>query len=120
MQLFPTKESDVMKVIKEYLAYRNIYMWRNNSGSYETNGRYISYGKAGTADLLGVYPGGRFFAIEVKRPGGALSPAQIEFLREVRKRGGVALVAESVEDVDKCLKDSSYAGVPKFAKHLEM
>ena len=39
----------------------------------------------------------------MKRPGGSYkpTPAQLEFIEEVRKRGGYAGVVRSVEDVDR-------------------
>jgi len=61
------------------------------------------YGLKGCADLLccGTVDGvpGRFVAIELKRPGGKVSPEQEKFLKEVRSRGGIAFVAESTQDV---------------------
>jgi hypothetical protein len=61
------------------------------------------YGMKGCADLLccGTVDGvpGRFVAIELKRPGGKVSPEQTKFLEKVRGLGGVAFVAESTQDV---------------------
>jgi hypothetical protein len=41
----------------------------------------------------------RFLAVEVKRPGESLRPAQAAFLESVRRAGGIAIVAHSVDDV---------------------
>jgi hypothetical protein len=46
---------------------------------------------------------GRFIAIEVKHGKNKPTPAQEEFLREVKSRGGVALVAYSLNDVTDML-----------------
>lgn len=42
---------------------------------------------------------GRFVAIEVKRPGGKASKLQIAQLKRIEAAGGLAILAESVEDV---------------------
>ncbi len=61
---------------------------------------------AGASDLMGVVEYGRpgvFFAVEVKRPGWVPSevrPAQWAFLDAVRNRGGLGVVAGSVEEVE--------------------
>jgi len=61
------------------------------------------YGLKGCSDLLccGTVDGipGRFVAIELKRPGGKVSPEQEKFLQSVRSHGGIAFVAESTKDV---------------------
>ncbi len=52
---------------------------------------------AGDPDLYGVV-NGRHFEIEVKRPGGSLTPVQEERLRQWAAAGALAGVARSVED----------------------
>ncbi len=52
----------------------------------------------GVSDLLVCYQG-RFLAIEVKRPGGKVSPEQERFLERVRAAGGIGLVAYGIDDV---------------------
>jgi len=60
----------------------------------------------GIADILGVLPpDGKFLAIEVKRPGRKPTERQRQFLEQVEAAGGIALVAYSVEDVAKKLKE---------------
>jgi hypothetical protein len=49
---------------------------------------------------------GRFLAIEVKAPKGKVSPHQEAFLKEIEERGGLALVAHSVDEVQQALLDS--------------
>lgn len=48
---------------------------------------------AGTADILGIGPGGVFIAIEVKSKRGTLSKAQKAFLAAMLARGGISMVA---------------------------
>lgn len=61
------------------------------------------YGVKGVADLLCVgtvqdIPG-KFIAIELKKPGGKPTQAQLDFLQAVREKGGIAFIAESTQDV---------------------
>lgn len=53
----------------------------------------------GIADILGVLPGGRFLAIEVKRPGSRLTVDQDAFLGKINASGGLAFMASSLEEV---------------------
>jgi hypothetical protein len=75
----------------------------------------------GCADILGILPMkalpvsdescptfGLFLAIEVKGPKGKLSPDQEWFLEEVRRQGGVAIVARSLRDLEDALKQEGY------------
>ena len=103
-------EADVQKQILQFLRYKNIFHYRNNTGAYsdKESGRYIRFGSKGAGDIIAIYPGGRYWSIEVKRPGGKLSDDQIEFLLSVRKAGGVGSCVESIEDVTKVLEDPLY------------
>lgn len=68
----------------------------------------ISGGKKlskGVSDIIGVKPPqGLFFAVECKDAGEKPTPEQTEFLQAVKNRGGMAIVAYSILDVD-CLGD---------------
>ena len=52
----------------------------------------------GVSDLIGWTEGGRFVAIEVKAPRGRVTDEQAAFIELVRRSGGLAGVARSVED----------------------
>jgi len=88
-------EAETQKLILDYLTMRGIYHYRNNTG--RRGG--VSYGKVGSADILGILPNGRFLAIEVKRSGGVASFEQLEFLANIAKNGGVAFVADNLQTV---------------------
>lgn len=49
----------------------------------------------GGADIIGIAPGGRFLAVEVKTDKGRTTPEQDRFLEAVRNAGGIACVARS-------------------------
>lgn len=86
--------------------------FRNNVGAYKApDGRVIRYGLfVGSSDLIGwrsvvITPDmvgqtfAQFLSVEVKTPKGVVSPEQRTWIENVRKAGGVAVVARSAADV---------------------
>jgi hypothetical protein len=118
------KEADVLRQCLDYLRIRNVFCFRvNNTGIFDpARKRFRSFhGMRGCADILGILPMkalpvsdescptfGLFLAIEVKGPKGKLSPDQEWFLEEVRRQGGVAIVARSLRDLEDALKQEGY------------
>jgi hypothetical protein len=77
------KEQDIQKTLLDYLRLKKVVCWKNRSvGIMKPDGRYIPVPAAekGVSDIVGCMPGGRMVAIEVKRPGGHVSPDQQNFL----------------------------------------
>jgi hypothetical protein len=109
MGLPTPKEADVLSACLAWLRLHRLFCWRNNNaGILRTDRRtgktfHKFSGEAGSSDILGVLPGGRFFACECKRPGGKLSLLQAEFLDHVRKEGGLALCVSSVTELERAL-----------------
>lgn len=109
-------EAEVTEEVRKFLDKRGVFYWRNQRGTYKQGGRWISYGgKAGSADILGMHPGGAgvtrgvLWSIELKKTMGAFeNDEQIQWLLDVRQMGGVATVCESVEDVVKNLENPLY------------
>lgn len=108
-------ESGVQKAIADLLVMSGWLVIRVNAGAmkddYKGRPRFIRFvlwralgtvaKTAGISDLIGCTPAGRFFAIECKSPGLAnlVTEKQAEFLSVVRSLGGLAIVADSVDDV---------------------
>ncbi len=103
-------EHDIQGSILVYLAWDNRVAWahRFNTGAHVIAGtqkdgtptrRYVQYAFTGCADILGQLITGHFLAVEVKRRGGRVSPPQRAFLQQVRRAGGLALVARSIPEV---------------------
>lgn len=106
-------ENQVKNACLEYLHLRGIMAWQNNTGAVKyRNGvgkdRFLRFGYKGSADILGCLPGGRFLAVECKTNTGKLAESQREFLADVRKFGGVAVVARRIEDVAEVLEAEGY------------
>jgi hypothetical protein len=96
-----TPEQVIKTSICQYLELRRIFFWIviQNPGRYKS--RHI---KRGIPDLLGIFRG-KPLAIEVKAPGGRVSPEQEKFIEDFRREGGIAFTAKSVEEVEKQLKE---------------
>jgi hypothetical protein len=83
-------EKEVTRQIRQVLKICRVWHWKEWQGP-------MSFPK-GISDILGIYKG-QFLAIEVKRPGGRMSPDQEKFIDRVNQEGGIGFVAYSVDDV---------------------
>ena len=95
------KESLIQKEIMDYLKARDIFHWRTPNLPWG-NRKNIVF--RGVSDILGFYCG-KFFAIEIKKPGGRLSKEQEIFLNAVKNNGQIAVVAYSVNDIISVFKE---------------
>lgn len=94
------KEKDIQKSIIDYLEYSgHLVVKINNVGIRKENGSFIPPRQRGISDLLVCKKGGQFVAIEVKVPGNEPTLYQKTFLADVKKRGGRAFVAYSLNDI---------------------
>lgn len=112
-------ESEIQADIRLALgSTRHVRAFRNSVGECVTNdGRYITYGLVpGSGDLIGwrtvtITPDmvgqkfAQFLSVEVKTPKGVVPPHQRNWAEVVRKAGGIAVIARSVEDVNFLLAD---------------
>ncbi|MDY7224686.1 VRR-NUC domain-containing protein [Halalkalibacterium halodurans] len=87
------REKTVENSIKRYLD--NIGAWY-----IKTHGSMFS--KAGTPDIIACVKG-TFVAIEVKKPGGVVSELQKAHIKLIQQAGGVAFVADSLEETKQHL-----------------
>jgi hypothetical protein len=88
---------------------RGIYHWRNSTGAVKIGpGRFMRFGKVGSSDILAVLPGGKILCVEVKAPGGRLSPEQRQFLADITALDGVALVVKDWKEIDTALRQGGY------------
>jgi hypothetical protein len=98
------KETNLVRQIIDYLNFRGCFVQRTNSGALrfkDSSGRsnFIKLAYAGTADITGCSRDGKFIAIEAKIKPNKPTALQEAYLEEVRKRGGIAVVAYSLDDV---------------------
>lgn len=77
-------------------------VWRNQTGrarALDDPARIITFGLRGSADILGVAPGGRSLAVECKTGSGRQHGRQPDFQRAFVARGGLYILARSADDV---------------------
>ena len=102
------KESDLQREILDYLrlVMKAEAIKFPSVGIYKkATGTYITQSKKGVSDILACLPpNGRFMAVECKVKGRQATPEQLEFLAEVKKRGGIAILAHSFEEFEKELE----------------
>ena len=91
-----TLETDITKAILKDLWAMGVFCFKHWRGSLGTKG---------VSDSLGVLPGGRFLALEVKTVKGKLTPAQADFLQSVTGGGGLAFMTRSVEEARERLAE---------------
>lgn len=99
----PHTEAAVLAAVRQVFGQApGFVVWRNTSGFVEHETRKVRYGVAtGGADLLGIAPGGLFFASEVKQLKGRVTDEQLRFLELVYIMGGVACVTRSAEEAEE-------------------
>jgi hypothetical protein len=108
MSIKPANEAAVMAGCLQLLRLAGVFHWRANCGAAHLDGgrrrRFVRFGLRGCSDILGILPGGRFLAVEVKRPGGKVTEVQRWFLDQITAAGGVALVVSDVRQLEELLR----------------
>ena len=109
-------EGDIQGQIIAYLRHeqargRVVWFERSNGGGGRVAGRWVWFyrlfllGKEpvsnGKADIVGMLPGGRFFALEVKQRGKKATADQREYLAAVAGGGGIAATVRSFQDAKR-------------------
>lgn len=115
-------EARVASDVRLAASRAGVALWRNNSGAMTDaeSGRLVRFGLGNesaainsrwkSSDLIGIAPGGRFVAVETKRPGWKLTPgdkrgqAQAAFIQSVQGLGGLAGFASGADDLERILK----------------
>lgn len=106
---FELKERDVSRQVKEFLEWHGWRVIRNNVTKVkDRTGKWTSYGEVGMPDLLALlyintnpHPAVSLALwVEMKKPGGRLSPQQVEWHRNEMVRGGLVVVASQLEDFE--------------------
>ena len=79
----------VAAILRHLKTMPRCFAWKTHGGMY---------GTAGIPDIIACIDG-RFYAFEVKQPGGRLTRLQEVTLKKIRAAGGVAVKVTSVEEV---------------------
>ena len=94
-------EGRLVKRIQQMLARKGAVGFKIHGGD--------NYQERGIPDILCCYCG-KFVGIECKQPGEPLSAAQKYQLHRIEEAGGIAIVAESLEDVERALSKAARIG----------
>ena len=96
-------EKQVQKQIVDWLRQNNYFCF--STSIYQKNRRISAGNMKGVADIIGIFPDGTLFAIEVKKPKifgraqGKTTLEQIEFMQHITARNGCAVTAMSIDCV---------------------
>ena len=98
-------EQDLQNQIRVYLSKLGYTVFRINViGSYTKDGRYVPPSlPKGFSDLFAVKDGKAIF-IEVKYGKNKASKEQINFIKQMQKKGCKAGIVYSIEDIDNLIK----------------
>ena len=102
------KESEAQRAILEWLAWKKIFAYRNNSGAFAIPAegmhqrRFFRAAVVGAPDIVCVVKG-QYVGIEVKGPQGRQSDNQKEFQAQLEAAGGKYILAYSTDDVARAL-----------------
>lgn len=93
-------EKDIVAAILRHLKARpRCFAWKTHGGMY---------GTAVIPDIIACIDG-RFYAFEVKQPGGRLTRLQDVTLNKIKAAGGVAVMVTSVDEVKQALAEKGAA-----------
>jgi len=109
----PSPEYTIHKQIAEYLTYvlTPLSYFTTVENSNHTGGTIgmikqaqdkAKGVKAGFPDILIIHDG-KYYGLEIKRPGAHATDKQIEQHNKIRKAGGAVEIVRSIEDVQLCL-----------------
>lgn len=93
------EESDIQNEIMSMLFQHPhvVFAYVTTTGRFKgRGGHWFTVGKVGMHDILGMLKDGRFFSIEVKKPGEQMTQEQKDFETIINKNHGVSGVATSV------------------------
>lgn len=104
----PTREQDIVNGCLDLLRLHGVFAWRQNVGRLpvkdRSGERLVRFASVnGISDIIGVLPGGRFLAIECKRPGNRPTEDQQAFLDAVNRRGGLTVVIYDADDLEEII-----------------
>jgi len=99
------KEREIQAQILAWLEAWGFFAWRVYLGPRMIGKQLMAKNPmAGFPDIAGVFPDGRLFVIEVKSARGSLSEDQERWLERLSARSVLAVVARSVQDVERAFE----------------
>jgi|TARA_R100001530_G_scaffold65668_1_gene46988 hypothetical protein len=101
IEMINEKEKDVQNAILDWLSFKKIFHYRNNTGAYPSTYKgktyFTRYGAVGSPDIIAVI-GGIFIGIECKGTKGKQSNDQRNFQIQLEEAGGLYCLAHSLDE----------------------
>lgn len=94
-------EATILHNCLRWLHRQGAFTWRNNTGTAWLDGRPVSFGYPGSADITGILRDGRRLEVECKTIIGKQSDKQKQFQQEIEANNGVYLLVHSVDELIK-------------------
>ena len=91
-------EAIIQRRCLKWLRENDFFAVKIHIGAIKIQGKSIPNPAAGHPDILAIRDG-KYFGIEVKKPGGKVSPKQDEFHKKIEKAGGAVIVAYSLQSM---------------------
>jgi hypothetical protein len=100
-------EQQIHQAVADHLRIRGrpgVVWWHTNNNIGGRGRKFYVQGaiakslgvRAGVSDIVALHQG-RFYALELKGPGGRPSAAQLEFIADIENAGGFTCIAEGVD-----------------------
>lgn len=97
-------ETQIQRAILDYLALKNIFHYRQNSGALKDGLRFFRCASInGLPDIVLIVKG-RYIGIEVKSATGRLSKAQLETHRKIKEAGAEVYIIRSIDALKQLLE----------------
>ncbi len=103
-------EQEIKNSILQFISFnpRCGFAWAQYNGAifdkqlgiYRKPSRFY---RKGVSDILGIWAG-KMLVLEVKKPGGKVSPEQASFIEDAKRHGAIAAIVYSLEDAINVLR----------------
>jgi hypothetical protein len=100
------RESELVASILDYLAKRQIFHYRQNTGAFQRDdGHFYRFGAKGSPDIVCIIAG-RYVGIEAKTATGTLSDDQVAFHRNAMVAGGIVFTVRTLDEAIEAVEDT--------------
>lgn len=92
-------ETKLIRDCIDWCRAQGLFVWRNNTGTFQMGNRYLKFSIVGAPDIIGLLPNGKFLGIECKIHPNKQNDAQKHFEANIVTNKGVYIVVYSVYEL---------------------
>jgi hypothetical protein len=92
------RERDIQKQIIDWLTFKRIFFYRNNTGAMKKGKDFVRFGVRGAPDIVCII-NGHYLGVEVKGEGKCMSDDQLAFAVAVQEAGGLYVCVHSLDEL---------------------